>query len=58
MRSKQVHGNSKPYMLYYPRVQVFPMFIVREDFSFAQKRTENIHDARPSHKFVGGEGLD
>jgi len=45
-------------MLYYPRVQVFPMFIVREDFSFAQKRTENIHDARPSHKFVGGEGLD
>ncbi len=45
-------------MLYYPRVQVFPMFVNRENFCFAQERSEYIHDARPSHEFIGDEGLD
>jgi hypothetical protein len=45
-------------MFNYPRVQVFPMFVIREDICFAQKRSENIDDARPSHEFVSGEGLD
>jgi hypothetical protein len=37
MRTRQVAIESKQeaYMLYYPRVQVFPMFVVREDFCFA-----------------------
>ena len=34
------------------------MFIVRENICLAQKWSENIHDARPSHEFVGDEGLD
>jgi hypothetical protein len=45
-------------MLYYPRVQVFPMLIVRENFCFTQERSKNIYDARPSHEFISGEGLD
>jgi hypothetical protein len=45
-------------MLYYPRVQVFPMLILRKDICFAQERSENIYNARPSHEFVCGEGLD
>lgn len=45
-------------MLYYPRVQILPMFFNRENFSFAQERSENVYDARPPHEFISGEGLD
>jgi hypothetical protein len=47
-----------PYMFYYPRVQVFPMLIIREDFCFAQEWPKDIYDARPSHEFISDEGLD
>jgi len=34
------------------------MLVNREHFCFAQERPENIYDARPSHEFIGDEGLD
>jgi hypothetical protein len=34
------------------------MFIIRENFGFAQERSKNIYDAGPSHEFISGEGLD
>jgi hypothetical protein len=58
MRTERKSSKTQSYMLYYPRVQVFPMFVIRKDFRFAQEWPEEIYDARPSHKFIGDEGLD
>jgi len=58
MRTKRKLSGTGTYMLYYPRVQVFPMFIIRKYFCFAQEWPEDIYDAGPSHEFVSDEGLD
>ena len=54
----QVDSKTQTYVLYYPRVQVFPLFIIRKNFCFAQEWPEYIYDAGPSHEFISGKGLD
>ena len=34
------------------------MFFISENFCFAQERSENVYDARPSHEFISGERFD
>lgn len=58
MRTERKLSETHTYMLYYPRVQVFPMFIIHKDFRFTQEWPEDIYDARPSHEFISDEGLD
>ena len=58
MRTERKLSEMQTYMLYHPRVQVFPMFIIRKDFCFAQEWPKYIYNARPSHEFVSDEGLD
>jgi hypothetical protein len=58
MRTERKLNETHTYVLYYPRVQVFPMFIIRKDLCFAQEWPEDIYDARPSHEFISDEGLD
>jgi hypothetical protein len=58
MRTERNLNETQTYMLYYPRVQIFPMFIIRKDFCFAQEWPEDIYDAGPSHEFISDKGLD
>ena len=55
IRKERKLNKTQTYMLYYPRVQIFPMFIIRKDFCFAQEWPEDVYDARPSHELIGDE---